>query len=81
MVGEVRLELTQPFDDGFTVRCNCHYATLPLSGVFLILKLPAQKVDRAGVAPASPMASPMGVEPTFSSVTGWRIHHFFFRDI
>lgn len=29
MVGEAGLEPAQPWGDGFTARCNCHYATRP----------------------------------------------------
>ncbi len=28
-MGAVRLELTKPEGEGFTVPCNCHYATPP----------------------------------------------------
>jgi hypothetical protein len=28
-MGAVRLELTEPEGEGFTVPCNCHYATPP----------------------------------------------------
>ena len=31
-MGAVRLELTKPEGEGFTVPCNCHYATPPDEG-------------------------------------------------